>query len=518
MVMSSGGYLHLESHWQDIQLADHHAGSDSSGSDKLTHPVEITIDTGLDATWNYTLDADGEVDLLLPVGDFEISSEFTTIQHERMLEMEYSGNAFGVVEQGIIDVRLSYTRAINSLSSADINSTSITNATFIETGMLTAVVNEEAYDAIEFDLDIEYEGTETSDVLTVQGLVSSTADSDGWTVEVYNGTDWVSQTEVVLGIGEDLEDDSVVNSTTVRFRISMPNVTSSLSLENGHLIKVEVSSESGLSSEADIRVKIPQYFGMEITDEITETGVSPGGTGSFSFTLTNTGNGDDTYSIELAENLPEGWQITPTSSTLTISKDDQRTQQFSIFAPESFTSGEIRATVTITSEDGSTFETMNVDIQSARIDLSVDQTLSQELTKVYESQPGQLVVPITNDGYKAANTVLVSVNLTNDAGNEVIEIIGNQTISVGAGQTVEASFTLDESSKKFNRFEISVDVLGEDEEFIDGEIETFDYQEETILDTSEPTSGWFMVIIIALTILVGYGGLKVARNKGSTRF
>ena len=200
-------------------------------------------------------------------------------------------------------------------------------------------------------------------------------------------------------------------------------------------------------------------------------------------------------------------------STLTISKDDQRTQQFSIFAPESFTSGEIRATVTITSEDGATFETMNVDIQSARIDLSVDQTLSQELTKVYESQPGQLVVPITNDGYKAANTVLVSVNLTNDAGNEVIEIIGNQTISVGAGQTVEASFTLDESSKKFNRFAISVDVLGEDEEFIDGEIETFDYQEETILDTSEPTSGWFMVIIIALTILVGYGGLKVAKKQ-----
>ena len=35
--------------------------------------------------------------------------------------------------------------------------------------MLTAVVNEEAYDAIEFDLDIEYEGTETSDVLTVEG-------------------------------------------------------------------------------------------------------------------------------------------------------------------------------------------------------------------------------------------------------------------------------------------------------------------------------------------------------------
>ena len=144
-----------------------------------------------------------------------------------MLDMEYSGNSFGVVEQGIIDVRLTYTRAINSLSSANINSTSITNATFIETGMLTAVVNEEAYDAIEFDLEIVYEGTETSDLLTVEGRVSNSADSDDWTVEVYNGTDWVSQTEVILGIGEDLEDDSVDSSTTVRFRISMPNVTSS---------------------------------------------------------------------------------------------------------------------------------------------------------------------------------------------------------------------------------------------------------------------------------------------------
>ena len=139
---------------------------------------------------------------------------------------------------------------------------------------------------------------------------------------------------------------------------------------------------------------------MEISNAVTETGVSPGGSGSFSFTLTNTGNGDDTYSIELADNLLEGWQITPTTSTLTISKDDQRTQQFSIFAPESFTEGEIEATVTITSEDGQTSETISVDIQSAKIALSVDQILSQELTKVYESQPGQLVVPVSNTGYR----------------------------------------------------------------------------------------------------------------------
>jgi hypothetical protein len=518
MVMSSGGYIQLNTVWQDIQLGDHHAGSDSTGSTMIDGLVEVTIDAGIDVTWNYTLDSVGELNLLLPVGDFQISSTFTTIQHERMLDMKYTGNSFGIIEQGIIDVEMSYTRTLNSASTVAINGESIVNATFTDTAILTPIVNNEDYDVIEFDLDLVYEGTENSDVLTIGGRLSNTIDSEDWTVEVFNGTEWTSESEVTLGIGESLSDDSVSNSTTVKMRVILPNVTSSLSLENGHLINIEVSSETGISSSVDLRVKVPQYYGMEITSAITETGVSPGGTGSFSFTLTNTGNGDDSFNIELADNLLEGWQITPVTSTLTISKDDQRTQQFSIFAPESFTSGEVEATVTVTSEDGITSETITVSIQSARISLDVDETLSQELTKVYESQQGQIVVPITNSGYRTASTVLVTVNLTNDLGNEVLENIGNQTISVPAGQTINATFVLGESSKKFNRYAISVDILGEDNEYVEDSIEPFDYQEETILDTAEPTSGWFMVVIVVLTALVAYGGLKVSRNKSSNRF
>ena len=517
MEMASGGYLHLDTVWQDIDLFEHHAGSESSGNMYLTEPVEITIDTGMESAWNYTLDSTGDLQLLLPVGDFELSSEFITIQHEKELEMAYSANSFGTVEQGIIDVTMSYTRTLNSASTISIDESSIRNASYIEVSMMSPTVDEDEYRTIEMNLNVTYNGTETSDVLTVGGLVSNAIDSDAWTVEFYNGTNWTTTTEVTLGIGESLSDTSVNDEATVQMRIILPNVTESLSLDNGHLIKVEVTSETGISSQTDFRIKVPQYYGVEITDAITETGVVPGGSGTFSVTITNTGNGDDTYDISLADNIPEGWQITPTSSTLTISKNDQRTQQFTIFAPESFTSG-IQAQVTITSEDGSTFETEEFDIQSARIDLSVDQTLSQELTKVYESQPGQLVVPVTNSGFKAASNVLVSVNLTNDVGNEILKIVGNKTISVAPGQTVNATFTLDESSKKFNRFKIHVDIIGEDSESVEGSVEPFDYQEETILDTAEPTSAWFMIVIIALTILVGYGGLKVARNKSSSRF
>ena len=518
MVMKSGGYVEIETSWEDIELVSHHAGSLGTGSDLISDIVELTIDIGLESSWNYSVSEDGVSSILLPVGEFQISSAFTTVQHDRELDMDYTGTTFGIVEQGIVDVELNYQRVANSETQVTINADSITNATFIETQSLTPIVDDEVYKIIEFDVDVDYLGTELSDVLTVTGTIIDTLDSEDWSVEVFNGTEWTNEAEINIGIGESLNDESVTNFSSVKMRIILPNVTSSLSLDGGHKISIDVAGDSGQSGTTDLIVNVPQYYGMEISNAITQTGVSPGGTGTFSFTLTNTGNGDDSFIIEIAENLPEGWQITPTTSTLTISKDDQRNQPFSIFAPESFTSGEIEATVTITSEDGITSETITVKIQSARINLDVDETLSQELTKVYESQPGQLVVPISNSGFRTASTVLVTVNLTNDAGNNILENIGNQTISIPAGQTINATFTLDESSKKFNRYSISVDVLGEDTEYVEDSVEPFDYQEETILDTSEPTSAWFMVVIVALTLLVGYGGLKVARNKSSTRF
>jgi len=518
MTMSSGGYLHITTAWTDTNLTQHHVGSDESniGYSMITDPVTVTVDIGLGTKWDYHFAEDGTLTVLLPVSDVELDSKFTTLQ--RNLDMEYTGFALGSIEQGIIEISMDYNRKINSETSVTVNEQTITNATFIESSLVTATISGEELETIEFDISVDYLGTEVSDVFTISGRVSNAIDSDLWEVQVFNGTNWVSESEFTLGIGESDDDEQTEQQTVVKARILLPNVSSSLSLEDGHTVTFEVNTDSGLSNTSEMVVKIPQTYGFEISNAVTETGVSPGGTGTFSFTLTNTGNGDDSFNIELADNLPEGWQITPTTSTLTISKDDQRTQQFSIFAPESFTSNEIEATVTITSEDGVTSETVDVTIQSARISLSVDETLSQELTKVYESQPGQIVVPISNSGYRTASTVLVTVNLTNDAGNEVLENIGNQTISVAAGQTINVTFALDESSKKFNRYSISVDILGEDNDYVEDSIDPFDYQEETILDTSEPTSGWFMVVIIVLTLLVGYGGLKVARNKSSNRF
>ena len=523
--MKSGGWLEISTQWTDIELNQYHVGDNgfATGEDIITtSPVVMVVDVFAGAKWDLTFDADGEAKILLPIGDATITSEFTTTQHHQNLEMNYSTTGLSSIEQGITELVLEYTRKINSDTQITILEDTLTNVTYIETSVLNAQTDDESYKNIEFDVQVDYLGTERSDLLEVSGTVASSQDSQLWSIEFYNGTDWVDSVQIDLGVGDavfNASTNSIDNTTILKARVLLPNMSESISLDDGHKLSIDVSSEQGESSNVEFIVNVPQFYGFELSNIVEQTGVSPGGTGTFSMTIENSGNGDDSYVIEIADNLLEGWTITPPSTTLVISKDDQRTQQFSIFAPEDFTSGEIEATVTITSEDGLTSETVVVEIVSARISLSVDETLSQELTKVYESETGQVVVPITNSGYRTATNVLVSVDLTNDAGNEVIETLGSMNISVAAGQTVNATFDVDPSSSKFNRFAISVEVTSEDDlEYVEDSIEPFDYQEETILDQAEGTSSWFMVIIIVLTLLVGYGGTKIARNKGTNRF
>ena len=57
MVMNSGGYLQLDTTWQDIQLDDHHAGSGGTGDYMIDYTCRSYKydDIGLDVTWNYSL-------------------------------------------------------------------------------------------------------------------------------------------------------------------------------------------------------------------------------------------------------------------------------------------------------------------------------------------------------------------------------------------------------------------------------------------------------------------------------
>ena len=58
-------------------------------------------------------------------------------------------------------------------------------------------------------------------------------------------------------------------------RILMPNTSSSWSFDSGHDITISLDNEGGVSSTLFMNVAIPQTYGLEVTEVVDETGVSP---------------------------------------------------------------------------------------------------------------------------------------------------------------------------------------------------------------------------------------------------
>ena len=181
MNMSTGGWVEISTNWEDIKLDNYHTGSsDTVGYAMIQSDVEVTFDLSLGASWNYTVDSDGEIRVLMPLGEVQLTSEFTTIQHDRNLSMDYSFTSSPTVEQGILDIMMDYSRRINSKTSMEIDVTSIVNATFNSAAELNAIENEDGYKTIEFDVDTVYDGTESNDGFVITGSVMANMDSNLW--------------------------------------------------------------------------------------------------------------------------------------------------------------------------------------------------------------------------------------------------------------------------------------------------------------------------------------------------
>lgn len=510
--MSLGGWVELTTTWFDIENLPHHAGSDDANYSMITEPVVVEVGIGNGLVWEMPIASDGTLKILLPSGDFDIDSSFITIQHDDELEMKYNAGVNSNVDADLQSLTLEYNRRINSETIVQVVSGSIINAATIDDDD-NKLLADESLTAIEFDVQANYLGTETTDTFTVTGHVDVSPDAADWNLQFWNGTEWVNSLEVTLGIGVNSTDDSVSNNSIIKVKLTLPDAATVWHLENGHTINVNLDTETGSGSEVSINVQVPQTYGFDITDATEEVGIAPSGNRNFEFTLTNNGNGDDTFMIELADNIPTGWEITPTSSSLTIAKGTNRIQMFTAFAPAEFTSGSFTVTVTATSEDGNTSESFDVIISSARIKLRVDQVAIVLLSDQIADVPGNMVIPVENFGTLDATSVIVYF-IPQDSGEEF------QTgIVVPAGQTVNAVFAMDAIRAGIHRFDVRVDVIGDDADDVDVEVDDFDYGiEYQINEDLGEESVLFQIAMFALVILVIYGGVKMSRNKGTTKF
>ena len=110
MEMVAGGWVEVSTNWDDINLIGHHTGSSDPGYSMIESEVQITFDLRTGARWNYTVDENGSVRVLMPVGEVLMESLFNT--NQRNLSMPYSFTSVRTVEQGILDVENDYSRKI----------------------------------------------------------------------------------------------------------------------------------------------------------------------------------------------------------------------------------------------------------------------------------------------------------------------------------------------------------------------------------------------------------------------
>ena len=186
---------------------------------------------------------------------------------------------------------------------------------------------------------------------------------------------------------------------------------------------------------------------------------------------------------------------------------------FTAFAPADFTDGSFTISVTITSEDETTSDSFDVTISSARIKLRVNQgeiiTESDQLADV----PGNLVIPVENFGTLDATEVIVYLT------PQDTEIELQVGIIIPAGETVHAVFALDAIRAGIHRYDVRVDVIGDDADDVDVEVEDFDFSMEyQINEDLGEESVLFPIIILGVSILIIVGAVKMGRSKKSTKF
>ena len=523
--MSLGGWIDLTTTWTDIVLVEHHTGSADNGSGMLNESVSVTFAIGSDIEWDMPVGSDGSISLLMPADYIEMDSSFNTIQHDLNLEMGYIGGAATQVAEGRSPVAISYTRTINSDTNIIFVESSMVNATVVDgqNNSFLAIEENAGYQAIEFDLNINYDGTETMQVFDVLGQKDNSQDGADWKIEFWNGTAFVESYEISLGIGNNSSDASVQSSAVLRVRILAPNQSEAWHLQNPHTLKVRLITDSTPSSEVAIKVQVPQIHGLKLIDKVTEIGIGTGGQGTFGFVLENTGNGDDRYTIELSDPLPAGWEITPNSYEIPIAKDDIRPQQFTAYAPDDFDTGSITITVTVTSSDNLSTETFDVKISKASIKLYIDQDAIATLSDTVADKDGKLVIPLTNLGFLESSDVSVSAKIV---GREESLVRLTNVVTLSPNSTTNVEFEVLAADATGNvRFEVTVMVIGDDSSQVIQEIgleegeQSIDFSVQYFIDVDSEESPWFTVVIALVGGLVIYGGVRVSRAKStSSRF
>ena len=514
LVMEKGGLLSLSTSWLSIENEQFHAGDIPEG-------VDVEIDLGGDLVWEVPFDANGELEMVLPVGNVILDGEFDSVQHDLNLTMEYNaGLSVDVMQDTAEDRVMEFTRRVNSDLIVEVISVTENTAAFDSSDLteLTAIEDGDGYKVITLKLNLTYEGTEVSDQFTVSGGLGVTQDAEFWSVEYLNSSgdgEWTDVMDVAMGIGVNNSDPAQVLTREVDVRITLPLQNQSQTYDDGHAVNMRFTADGGLS-EASVRVNVPQQYNISLIDAPVSIGVGIGDETLVTLRIVNDGNGDDTVSVQ-SSLFCDGWQVTPGISNVTVAAGSERSQSFTIFA-SSEASSEESCTVEFTADSEGEFETQT---QSTSAIISVAKLIIDEggveprNAEAKANADGQFIIPIRNDGFLTASDVIVYLEADELGDTDYPQ--QQVTITVPANGVAFASFDYSDLPPGDARLKVTIDVIGTPthEDSDTSAILTIKFSNMANEDGESP---WLVVVIIALTALVLYGGYKTARKGSSGRF
>ena len=507
-----GGWLLMNGSWLDYEGTLHSISSedrDIEGSDIIDEELTLLIESGPSLDWRLAVPNDGDLRILLPSGPLTISGDFAVEQQDRTMTYE-AGQSISIPSSTISDafetapLDLRFNRISNSEISALLASTS--SATVNEDGILFANSDgEDGYDPMFLDIEVDYEGHETSDVFNLRATVPGTDGSD-WTVLFDNGSGEYSVSPTLL---MSIEDDQ----KTVKVQITPPNSTVARHFPNGRTVTVQIFSDNGVNEDVEVKVNVPKTTGWSLAQAPDDIyAVRPGSQETIQLTFQNDGNSDEVYSVSFDDDaLPPGWTRTGAQS-VTIGAFESQAFSVILGAPENATVDPYKLTMYVIGDDQTEYEPVEIDVSAQYAILSIDRDsvswLGGGKDPVYGSVQ-TVVLTIENQGLVGAEEVIVRADHQTSALSDPSGINASAVLSVPAGMEgtayLDLNFTTLTQGDAWIVFSIeSVDGKESSEEPY---TKKYNLQSPSVEEAGDATQVLMIVLIIIL------GGLLIVLTR-----
>ena len=198
------------------------------------------------------------------------------------------------------------------------------------------------------------------------------------------------------------------------------------------------SANSDATATQTFEVSVNQHYGVSLSVDSSSAEANPGSTVDFSFELSNTGNGEDTFNISV--DGPAFWAPTASVSDVTVGAVSNGQFLVSVTVPADrdagTDSGDI--SVTVSSSDGESSDSLNISVSASQIfDISMAHySGSDGIVTVSQDTSLQIKMNVTNNGNGVDTLSLSLANAPSWAA------LGAETLDIGRGQTIPIIVTL----------------------------------------------------------------------------